>query len=384
MRQVVDLHINYEFPFPIEHARADKLGSISTVRLAYKNQKFLAEVNIPMLSKFPSESYKIHAVPIPQPNINESIPAYIQAQSNYIYLDHDKRSYSFITKEDLNNCHHTGHFYICSYSRPTYDADKDAACEYLLLNQPSRESLQKCDLKLVTTHKAYWRRLKISDGWLFSMNHPTPLQILCPGQQLTTIIGTGILHLKPRCSARQDYITLKGTKELGSSEEYLYLPQVSLDLTIIEPQISKKLSLVTPLPSKTTTKNLEPGISLDTIREAYDTILAEQSKNEIHTYSHYGIGTLWIIICVFLSGLCINRLCRRAKRTKEEAYGPEKSTRANSSEFQILQPINVMHHPTEWNPYQPEEEEQDPERIPQTNNQNESSAHNTPVPTRKN
>lgn len=84
--------------------------------------------------------------------------------------------------------------------------------------------------------------------------------------------------------------------ELWSLEKYLYLPQVSLDLTIIEPKISKKLSSVAPLPSKIIVKNLELGISLDTIYEAYNTILAEQSKNEIHTYIHYGIRILSIII----------------------------------------------------------------------------------------
>lgn len=60
IRQKTDLHLNYDFPIPIEHARADKLGNIAKVRLGYRNGKFLAGITIPLLNKDASEIYKLH------------------------------------------------------------------------------------------------------------------------------------------------------------------------------------------------------------------------------------------------------------------------------------------------------------------------------------
>lgn len=50
IRQVTNLHLNYDIPIPIEHARDDKLGNIARVRLGYRNGRFLAEITIPLLN----------------------------------------------------------------------------------------------------------------------------------------------------------------------------------------------------------------------------------------------------------------------------------------------------------------------------------------------
>ena len=222
MRQVADLHLDHEFPIPIEHARADKLGNLATVRLAYKNNKFLAEINIPMLNNSPSELYKIHSVPVPQRKGDKPIAAYIQPQADYIYLSHGKRAYSLITRKDLDDCKNSGPHYVCPYNQPLYEAGGEMACEYLLLTQPSEENLHKCNIKITPYKKPFWKKLIATDGWLYSTAETTPLQILCPrelGQSIHTD-GTGIIYLKPRCSIRQGHTTLMGTKDLGQSEDF--------------------------------------------------------------------------------------------------------------------------------------------------------------------
>ena len=76
IRQITDLRPSYEFPIPIAHARADKLAEIVSVRLGFKQNKFLIEISIPLLNKFPTELYKIHSVPIRQFRDQHTISAY--------------------------------------------------------------------------------------------------------------------------------------------------------------------------------------------------------------------------------------------------------------------------------------------------------------------
>lgn len=346
MRQVADLHLDYEFPIPIEHARADKLGNIATVRLAYKNKKFLAEINIPMLSNNPSELFKIHSIPIPQHNENQTISAYIQPRSDYIYLSHGKRAYSLITKSDLSECKNSGPHFVCQQNQPTYEAGGEMACEYLLLTQPNGENLRSCDIKITPQLKTHWTRLSSMDGWLYSTVKATPIQILCPGEspQPATIDGVGIIYLKPRCSISEGHTTLVGTKELGQSEDYQYLPPISLNIIDIEPQIFDKLATLKQFRPNFALARQDSDLSLEKLRETYDMIIKEQSNHEVHTYHQYGTGLLLFIVTIIVVALCTFNLCNRNKHTI-------KLPRLDGADFQAMKPLNMLHHPNEWKFY---------------------------------
>lgn len=140
IRQIVDLHPEYEFPIPIEHARTDKLIDIASTKTGFKKHKFIIEITIPLLNKFPTELYKMHAIPIPQSTENNKDTVFITPQASYIALSHDKRAYSFLSEQSLQKCKHTQHHRICTHDQPIHEADGDMACEYLLLNQPSLEN----------------------------------------------------------------------------------------------------------------------------------------------------------------------------------------------------------------------------------------------------
>ena len=57
IRQIMGLRPSHEFPIPLSYARPDKLVDIAPVRLGFKQNKFLIEINIPLLNKFPTELY---------------------------------------------------------------------------------------------------------------------------------------------------------------------------------------------------------------------------------------------------------------------------------------------------------------------------------------
>ena len=55
-----------ERPMPIKHARSDKLSTIASVKLAFRDEKFLVEIMFSLTDKVLTELYKMHPVPIPQ------------------------------------------------------------------------------------------------------------------------------------------------------------------------------------------------------------------------------------------------------------------------------------------------------------------------------
>ena len=78
IHQIADSHPHYEFPINIAHARADKLTNIVTVLLAYRQNKFLVEISIPMLNKQTTELYKMQ-----YPSITETNSIYPSSSSIY-------------------------------------------------------------------------------------------------------------------------------------------------------------------------------------------------------------------------------------------------------------------------------------------------------------
>ena len=67
------------------------------------------------------------------------------------------------------------------------------------------------------------------------------MQVICSGMkdELITMEGTGILQLRQGCIAKTTYVTLIGIQHLESQEQYLYQPNLLLNISEILPQIHK-------------------------------------------------------------------------------------------------------------------------------------------------
>jgi hypothetical protein len=345
IRQIEDLHPQYEFPIPITHARADKLTQVADVHLGHKDGHFLVEISIPLLDKFHTELYKMHPLPIPQYANNLTASAYIIPQTTYIALSHDKRSYSFLNNKQLDKCKHVPHVHICTNDQPIYDAGENMACEYRLLNQPSKDALRQCNLHMSTNVLPTWIHLDSIDSWLYSIPKPTTVQILCPGEQheLKLLNGIGILQLKPRCSARQGHVTLPGMTTLGTTVEFLYLPNIHLNITSIDSDALLKFQTLSPnLPSiKPLQIGPDSGLPFETLRQKYDEILKQQKgdlKDSYVIYSSAGIGVFVLMALILITGICANHyLCVKRGRGDEESH---------SYDFSPMHPIDKVLHPT--------------------------------------
>ena len=293
-----------------------------------------------MIDKFPTELYKIHPLPVPQQNIS----AFIKPQADFISLSHDKRTYSFMTSEDLLTCKSTGYHRICYHHQPIYETDDDIACEYQLLNQPSNTNFGKCNVQLISTHKDHWIHLSSTDTWLFSINRNTTARILCPGERDASIqlSSIGIIHLKPLCSSRINHVTLMGMTNLGSIQESLYLPSVSLNISKVDSLLYEKFNLIsTQTDGKTVkTNRLDEGESLISIQRKYDDFIADHAHVAIHNYSSIGTGVLFIITLILLFIACLKYTKFSLRRSSSFR------SRVDSSEFTMIRPINQINHPS--------------------------------------
>ena len=226
----------------------------------------------------------MHSIPITQHHEQHMVIAYIKPQTPYITVTNGKRAYSLLTEQNLGACTHTLHYRICTHTQPIYESDEGSTCEYVLLNQPCMENLKKCDVHFLPKVSPYWLYLDSINGWLYSVASNNTLQILYPGEQhyLATISGVGLLQLRPKCAARHDCVTLVGVQTIGHSTEFLYLPNIHLDISIIDNEFFPKLieinsTLLYPhLVGKLTSSHLETGLTLKSIHDKYNNFISER------------------------------------------------------------------------------------------------------------
>lgn len=306
IRQITDMHPNYEFPVPIAEARPENLVDVAVIRLGYVINKFIAEVKIPLLDKYPTELYRMHPLPIPQIlQNNKRGAAYVKPQSTYIAVTHDRRAYTFLSDNELNNCKMTYNHLICKHETPIFDGGYKEDCEYLLLNEPSENSLNKCDIHIHNKQQTYWMRLSSIDGWLYSIPMEQKLQIHCPGQQsdLVDINEIGIIQLKPRCTAKQGRTTLMGGATFESSEQHIYSPQLHLNIQMfLKNRSTEEKKIFQQLDYEQQMKILDDDISLKEIDERYDNIVKEVQANEKDIIIYFmGFGINFFIMLLIIS-----------------------------------------------------------------------------------
>ena len=169
------------------------------------------------------------------------------------------------------------------------------------------ENLKKCNVHFLPKVSPYWIYLESINGWLYSVASNTTLQILCPGEQhyLATISGVGLLQLRPKCAARHDRVTLAGIQTIGHSTEFLYLPNIHLDISIIDNEFFPKLieinsTLLYPhVLGKLTPSHLETGLTLKSIHDKYDNFISGRSDETMKTTLIYGsLGSNLVILII--------------------------------------------------------------------------------------
>ena len=116
--------------------------------------------------------------------------------------------------------------YICPTEMPILETATTKDCEIETFLRPSVAAYRQCDVRTKTQHSGFWRHLPSQGGWLYSLESPETMHILCPGlKETTTIItGTGVLYLSANCMGRTGSTTLTGIRTYDNKNQFFYTP----------------------------------------------------------------------------------------------------------------------------------------------------------------
>ena len=144
-----------------------------------------------------------------------------------------------------------------------------------MLTRPSMKILQQCDIKINTKNSVFWEHIPSLNAWIFSTKKSEPISITCKKGRTEKghITNSGILRLSAGCIARTEQTTVIGTQINVNSEEFIYNPGFSLNISEISPIIYKTMhipkikSFFWETEKNEKLKNLHTEESLSTIEE---------------------------------------------------------------------------------------------------------------------
>lgn len=240
--------INKDYVFPIQGSRilAEEISKLAKTKIGYHNEKLLVVIDIPLLNKNIYKLYRIHSYPIPQNLKSQNYSAYIIPETPYIVISDDRRSFIYMNQESMNTCLKTDTYYICYDQQPIFETNALQTCESQLLLDPSEKLWNICDIRIKANTKTYWKQVPTLGGWLFSTPHEEVITIACANdyEKRLKISGFGLLRLGNSCVARSSCVTLTSTTIQDTGIEYLYQPDLTLNISMITPNITDSDNLL--------------------------------------------------------------------------------------------------------------------------------------------
>ena len=187
----------------------------------------------------------------------------------------DERKFFFADKDYYDAFQKTAYHTICESTQPIHEIVTITPCQCLILTRPSLKTLQQCDVKINTKNSVFWKHISSLKAWIFSTKNPEPISTTCKKERTEKghITNSGILRLHAGCTAKTEHTTLIGTQINVNSEEFIYNPGFSLNISEISPTIYKTMhipsmrSFLWETEKYEKLKNLHTEESLSTIEE---------------------------------------------------------------------------------------------------------------------
>ena len=184
------------FPLELSETNINILMNIFKNRLGYRNQKVIFEISLPIVNDKEYFAYKLIPLPIPYPN--QLTYAYIQPNFQYLLVSYNKLQY--VQLNSLDECTIVlKDNYLCPVNA-IYYANNKPICEVKLFVNTIKEIPKDCNTKTLFGNIEIWQNLK-SNQWIFVLNRPEKLTIICKEIKEEIIQNTGILTLEDGCKA---------------------------------------------------------------------------------------------------------------------------------------------------------------------------------------
>lgn len=152
---------------------------------------------------------------------------YIEPRSALLGIS-ENASYA-LTEEQYEKCISTPEGILCRPFQPIHSESEDTSCEYDLLYRPINIDYRKCNVKYRDTYTSFWANTERNGVWIFSVNKPTELQIICKKRrEYLTINATGILKIRSGCKAVAGRYQLQSPAHTMTPQAALIFPQIDL------------------------------------------------------------------------------------------------------------------------------------------------------------
>ncbi|XP_046142338.1 uncharacterized protein LOC123987955 [Osmia bicornis bicornis] len=235
-RKIMD-STTYEFPLTPTEILSEQFSGIAKFHVTYTKGRILFELIVPLLDTTVYDLYKVHSSPITQVKGTTTLTVFIKPSTPYLAVAMNGITYVTPDEEYIRQCYNLHGHYICQATIPIAYLRNKPTCETELLSQTTMDSWNMCDVRLTPTFKDLWQPLLYKQDWLFYVKEGKKIYFYCRDRSAGSqyIQGTGILKLKPGCTAITDSTRIRALDTIESTEEFTYAPTISLDITRILP-----------------------------------------------------------------------------------------------------------------------------------------------------
>lgn len=126
-----------------------------------------------------------------------------------------------------------------------------------------------------------------------------------------------IIQFKPGCQATTSNLKLLYLPILGQSIEYIYLPQIKLDSSLIDNELINKSHYVHEYSRTREPGKLIGGLTTNDVDRAFDALTKQINNKKSEHEAHHN----WTMITSILAFACVNASCyfwvRKIRKAKQ-------------------------------------------------------------------
>jgi hypothetical protein len=169
---------------------------ISEVTVAKMDKHLIIQVSIPLVLTKTYEAFKVTPIPI---HSNNNLYQIIDTDINF--LAKNENNYFEITQSDLEKCLTNSDTTICQQTKPLQKFENDKSCVTSFFKLQNINKGIKCETKIIEIDSQLWIQLVKENTYIFAVNEPTTIQIICNGQEneIFQIKNIGKISFQAHC-----------------------------------------------------------------------------------------------------------------------------------------------------------------------------------------
>ncbi|GAB0093955.1 hypothetical protein DMENIID0001_091490 [Sergentomyia squamirostris] len=151
----------------------------------------------------------IHTTSIPQHITNNTFTIQ-DIEHPLIGMNFHEQKYFSITTEEIKNCQRIQPATLICQVEVLCNILEHASC---MINQIlDKKNEERCPIKKVTLKDILWKKMSVENSWLYIVEKPTLIAVICSGfREEVTINTTGIIQIKRDCLIKTKTFTLTST-----------------------------------------------------------------------------------------------------------------------------------------------------------------------------